>query len=300
MVRPLHPSIYVLMRGSVCLQSNSTNASKMVSSTLQKLDHTVFHFDMLDAESMVRQESNRIVGQKAATPSQHVDPLTPKMGSSIALSLSKKVASSIAPHCMVLRLPRADMSVNFSICVPRPADIDSQQLQQTWCEQKNHFLLPAIKFSQLLLQQNGLESKQNTSSTEQHRKRQAKDKWHQPKNLEHKQTNSHRQLALCKAMGWGIRRPWLRRSWMQACAISDLSNDSNDPLWPRLQLVSLGPNALIAEMWERSESLSHAAERAKHQLTTRDRWPARCFVEPGPKLQEIKSLIWPPCILWTN
>ena len=25
---------------------------------------------------------------------------------------------------------------------------------------------------------------------------------------------------------------------------------SNDPLWPSLQLVSLGPNALIAEMWE--------------------------------------------------
>jgi len=49
------------------------------------LDHTVFHFDMLDAESMARQQSNRIVGQKAATPSQHVDPLTHKMGSSMAL-----------------------------------------------------------------------------------------------------------------------------------------------------------------------------------------------------------------------
>ena len=31
------------------------------------------------------------------------------------------------------------------------------------------------------------------------------------------------------------------------CNISDLSND---PLLPTLQLVSLGPNALIAEMWE--------------------------------------------------
>ena len=40
-----------------------------------------------------------------------------------------------------------------------------------------------------------------------------------------------------------------RRIWMQACAISYLSSD---PLWPRLQLVSLGPNALalIAEIWE--------------------------------------------------
>ena len=84
--------------------------------------------------------------------------------------------------------------------------------------------------------------------------KQAKDKWHQPKNLEHKQTNSHRQLALCKAMGWGTRRPWLRRSWMQACAISDLSNDSNDPLWPRLQLVSDGAKCFdsrnVRTKWE--------------------------------------------------
>ena len=38
-----------------------------------------------------------------------------------------------------------------------------------------------------------------------------------------------------------------RRIWMQACAISYLSND---PLWPLVQLVSLSPNALIAEIWE--------------------------------------------------
>ena len=83
-------------------QSKSINASKILElalSTLQKLwrypnatiyihcilDHTAFHFDMLDAESMARQESNRIVVEKAATPSQRADPLIHKMGSSMAL-----------------------------------------------------------------------------------------------------------------------------------------------------------------------------------------------------------------------
>ena len=61
------------------------------------LDRTVFHIDMLDAESMAKQESNRMVGQKAATPSQRADPLIHKMGSSMALLQSKKAASSIAP-----------------------------------------------------------------------------------------------------------------------------------------------------------------------------------------------------------
>ena len=55
------------------------------------LDHTVFYFDM------ARQECTRIVGQKAATPSQRADPLIHKMGSSMALSQSTKVASSMAP-----------------------------------------------------------------------------------------------------------------------------------------------------------------------------------------------------------
>ena len=184
----------------------------------------------------------------------------------------------------------ADMSVNF-----QSASRDLQTLSLNNCSKrgvnKNHFLLPAIKFSQLLLQQNGLESKQIRVKWTTSQK-QAKDKWHQPKNLEHKQTNSHRQLALCKAMGWGTV-PWLGRIWMQTCAISDLSNDS---LWPRLQLVSLGPNALIAEMWEPSESVSlgfgslNAAKRAKHQLSRRDQRPVTtCFVEPGfPKVKDIR------------
>ena len=61
------------------------------------VDHTVFYFDMLDAESMARQESTRMVGQKAATPSQRADTLIHKMGFSMALSRSKKAASYIAP-----------------------------------------------------------------------------------------------------------------------------------------------------------------------------------------------------------
>ena len=61
------------------------------------LDHTVFRVDMLDTECMARQESNRMVGQKAATPSERADPLIHKMGSSMALLQSKKAASSIAP-----------------------------------------------------------------------------------------------------------------------------------------------------------------------------------------------------------
>ena len=76
----------------------------------------------------------------------------------------------------------------------------------------------------------------------------------------------------------------------------------------------LRTNALIAKMWEPSESdcesvslgfgslnAAKRAKRAKHQLTRRDQWPATCFIEPGPKLQEMmESLIWPPRILWTN
>ena len=59
----------------------------------------------------------------------------------------------------------------------------------------------------------------------------------------------------------------------------------------------------VGTKWE-SVSLGfgslNAAKRAKRQLAVRDQWPATCFVDPGPKLQEMESLIWPQCILWTN
>ena len=61
------------------------------------LDHTVFRVDILDTECMARRESNRMVGQKAATPSERAEPLIHNMESSMALSRSKKAASSIAP-----------------------------------------------------------------------------------------------------------------------------------------------------------------------------------------------------------
>ena len=97
-VHPFHPSIYVLMRGSVCLQRcKNFEGTRTPLYPLHILDHTVFYFDMPDAESMARQESNRMVGQKAATPSQSTDPLIHKMGFSMALSQSRKAASSIAP-----------------------------------------------------------------------------------------------------------------------------------------------------------------------------------------------------------
>ena len=75
---------------AICVQSKSINASKILELASAVyihciLDHTAFHFDMLDAESMARQESNRIVVEKAATPSQRADPLIHKMGSSMAL-----------------------------------------------------------------------------------------------------------------------------------------------------------------------------------------------------------------------
>ena len=103
------------MSGNVCLQSKSTNciqdtgagfinAAKTLKGPARHwcppcilVDHTVFYFDMLDAESMARQESTRMVGQKAATPSQRADTLIHKMGFSMALSRSKKAASYIAP-----------------------------------------------------------------------------------------------------------------------------------------------------------------------------------------------------------
>ena len=55
------------------------------------LDHTVFRVDIIDAESMARQESTRMVGRKAATPSERMDPLIHKMGSSMALSRQRKL-----------------------------------------------------------------------------------------------------------------------------------------------------------------------------------------------------------------
>ena len=65
---------------------------------------------------------------------------------------------------------------------------------------------------------------------------------------------SHKQNPLANwlsAKQWAGERGDLskskRRIWMQAFAIS---YPSNDPLWPLLQLVSLSPNPLIAEIWE--------------------------------------------------
>ena len=68
-----------------------------------------------------------------------------------------------------------------------------------------------------------------------------------------------------------------RRIWMQACATSYLSSD---PLWPRVQLVSLGPNALIAEIWEprmqqRGQSINLPEETSGQQhasLTLGQNW----------------------------
>ena len=98
----------------------------------------------------------------------------------------------------------------LSIYIPRPAEIDSQQLQQMWCE--NNFLL---------------------------------------------------------ASGYQIQPAPSPTKWIGKANKYEFNRTTSQKL-------------------------------AKHQLTRRDQWPATCFVEPGPKLPEMESLMWPPCILWTN
>ena len=160
------------------------------------LDHTVFYFDM------ARQECTRIVGQKAATPSQRADPLIHKMGSSVTV---KESCIFHCPHWMVLRLPRTSLVMVgraasrctvchhchnhhsskmmrtldtnqrkesqtchvLSIYISRPAEIDSQHLQaNVVCFQLSN---AASSFSKKM------DSKAtNTSSTETLRK-QARD-----------------------------------------------------------------------------------------------------------------------------
>ena len=112
----------------------------------------------------------------------------------------------------------ADMSRSFNLHLYR----DLQRLilntcRQTWCA-SSYQMQPAPSPKRWIGKQT------NTSSTEQHRKTKLRtndtnqslevessqvsnSRWR--KQGSHKQTDPLRQLALCKAMGWGTRRLWL-------------------------------------------------------------------------------------------
>ena len=74
----------------------------------------------------------------------------------------------------------------LSIYIPRPAEIDSQQLQQTWCE--HIFLTSSYQLQPAPSPKNGLEKQTNTSSTEQHCKSKLRTQM-TPTKDSHKQTN---------------------------------------------------------------------------------------------------------------
>ena len=160
------------------------------------------------------------------------------------------------PHCMALRLPRTSfvmvrrgladargVIIVTTIRIirqkwcghwtqiseqsrrhgPRPAEIDSQQLQQTWCEH-NFFLTSSYQMQPAPSPTKWIGKQTNTSSTEQHcnsklrtqmtpTKESGGRKFSSSSYVDVNEVRTNKQnsieLALCKAMGWGTRRPWL-------------------------------------------------------------------------------------------
>ena len=83
------------------------------------------------------------------------------------------------------------------------------------------------------------------------------------------------------------------RIWMSSVP-KDVQYVSNDPLGPQFATCQLRTKCFD------SRNVGTNLDLWMQQLTIRDQWPATCFVDQGPKWQEMESLIWPPCILWTN
>ena len=159
----------------------------------------------------------------------------------------------------------------------------------------------------------------NTSSTEQHRKSKLRTNdtnqriWRLKfSSLSHVDANevrtSHKQPNLLdnwpSAKQWagewgdpGFPQEFLSKSksriWMSSVS-KHVQYVSNDPLWPQFATCQLRTKCFD------SRNVGTNLDLWMQQLTMRDQWPATCFVDQGPKLQEMESLIWPPCILWTN
>ena len=95
----------------------------------------------------------------------------------------------------------------LSIYIPRPAEIDSQQLQQTWCEH-NFFLTSSYQLQPPPSPKKWIGKANKYEFNWTTLQKQAKDT--NDTNQRISQTNkSPRKLALCKAMGWGTRTHWL-------------------------------------------------------------------------------------------
>ena len=175
--------------------------------------------------------------------------------------------------------------------------------QRTWCVH-NFFLTSSYQIQPAPFPTKWIGKQTNTSLTEQHCKSKLRTQmtptkesggWkfsssshisHWRKRGSHKQTNPLENWLSAKQWAGergdtGFPQEFLsessRRIWMQACAISYLSND---PLWPLVQLVSLSPNALIAEIWEprmqqRGQSINLPQETSGQQhvsLTLGQNW----------------------------